>query len=190
MQCNKQKTKKTLHFRHVLNDNTTRAHIAATRRSRITESKNMAGKYVREANGAAAPQRPLRVDSQPSKHDSFSSDDSDEDDSAAQSGRRSYMPPVHAAASSNTVAYCGGPSLQVPSCLAHHLLFPTAFPFSLPPHAPLCELNAWGRQRWHSCNLTAPPLLDTPTADAPALLGSQPTRGGKLRGVGKNGQGG
>ena len=173
----------------MLNDNATRAHIAATRRSRITESQNMAGKYVREANGAVAPQRPLRVDSQPSKHDSFSSDDSD-DDSGAQSGRRSYMPPVHAAASSNTVAYRGGPSLQVPSCLAHHPLFPTAFSFALPPHAPLCELSAWRRQRWHSCILTATPLLDTPTADALALLGSQPTRGGKLRGVGKNGQGG
>ncbi len=139
MQRNKQKTKKTPHFRHVLNDNTTRAHIAATRRSRITESQNMAGKYVREANGAAAPQRPSRVDSQPSKHDSFSSDDSDEDDSAAQSGRRSYVPPVHAAASSNTVAYRGGPSLQVPNCLAHHLLFPTAFPFF--PSSPCAALR-------------------------------------------------
>eukprot|EP00802_Teleaulax_amphioxeia_P007654 Tamp_07661.p1 GENE.Tamp_07661~~Tamp_07661.p1 ORF type:complete len:271 (+),score=56.37 Tamp_07661:968-1780(+) len=75
----------------------------------------MAGTYVRDVNGTGrqAPQRPVRVDSRPSKHDSFSSeDDSDEDASSAQAGRRSYMPPVHSAASSKTVAYRGGPSLQ------------------------------------------------------------------------------
>ncbi len=82
----------------------------------------MAGTYVRDVNGAVrqAPQRPLRIDSKPkpSKHDSFSSeDDSDEEDSATQAGRRSYMPPVHAAASSNTVPYRGGPSLQVACAL-------------------------------------------------------------------------
>ena len=132
---------------HTLRKRHTHTHTA-TRRSRITESQNMAGKYVRDVNGAVrqAPQRPLRVDSRPSKHDSFSSDDdSDEDDSAAQPGRRSYMPPVHAAASSNTVAYRGGPSLQVvpQPCALHASAVPFFHPltsFSLAASLPLHSL--------------------------------------------------